>query len=299
MGMHPSAEDWAEVDSHEDWFLHDINGNRLVHNYWGWYCMDVGNTGWRSQYANLVKDKLGNSLFDGVFADDTWDTFNYYRWNVPKEQIPADIGPRWHDDMLGMVSFVKETIGDKLLIVNTSNNDEYVYACDGKMEEPFVHASSWSFDDFGNNYDWKGVVDALKNISQAGKYYLAHSSTKIPENPTEAEFDKVRDIMIYSLASYLLGTGGEKATFGFLNIKSPSGSFGYYPEFNISLGSPINDYYLLASVFSRDFERGKVLVNPTSSSHTVDLDSEYKTLDGQTASNVTLDAHSGIVLLRP
>ena len=300
MAMHKVDDDWGEVDAHEDWFLHDINGNRFQRPPWNWYAMDVGNPGWRMHYANYVKRMLDNyPALDGIFADDTWKIFWYDGWNVPKEQIPADIGPRWYSDMLGMISFVKSTIGNKLLIVNTQDNDNYVDACDGKMNEGFAHPSWWSLDEFHDEwYDWKGKVESLKDISQRGKYYLAHSGTIIPENPTEADLDKVHNMMIYCFASYLLGVNGEKATFGFNTISSKDGSRGYYSEFDVSLGSPVNEYYLIGSVYARDFAYGKVLVNPTTSLYTVYLDSEYKTLDGQIVSSITLAAHTAIILLR-
>ncbi len=108
--------------------------------------------------------------------------------------------------------------------------------------------------------------------------------------------------MLYCLAFYLLGASGENAYFGwagYARAHNKDGSHGYYSEFDVSLGSPINDYYLLASVHSRDFEKGKVLVNPATSPFTVSLDGEYKTLIGQAVSNVTLEPHSGIILLKP
>jgi len=72
MTMYECYEDWVEVNSHEDWFIHDEFGHRLQHDKYGWYLMDVGNDGWRNRYANYVKEKLDNSVFDGVFADDVW-----------------------------------------------------------------------------------------------------------------------------------------------------------------------------------------------------------------------------------
>jgi len=305
MVMRPYYDDWEEVNSHEDWFLHDINGNRLVHSYWGWYAMDVGNVGWRSHYANWVKNWLDNYTIDGIFADDVWEWTNWHYgvWNVPAEYISKEIGERWHNDMLEMIRFVKATIGKKLLIVNTPNRSDYVDACDGKMEENFVHPSWWDLDEFHDDpINWKGRVESLKSISQSGKYFLAQGGTIIPENPTESDLQEVHNMMLYCFASYLLGVNGEKATFGFNNIYSEDGSRGYYTEFDVSLGSPVNEYYsidsVIDSVYARDFTDGKVLVNPTQSIHTVDLDGQYKTIDDQRVSNVTLAPHSGIILFR-
>ena len=309
MAICPDFDDWEEVDSHEDWFLHDVHGNRLIHKKWGWYAMDVGNTGWRNHYANYMKDKLEISLFDGVFADDVWDTFfagsGWNPWNVPIEDVPVEIKNRWHSDMLEMIRFCKESLREKLLIVNTSNNDDYVYACDGKMEEGFAHPQWWPLEKFHDDWDdWKGKVESLKNISQSGKYYLAQGGTIIPDNPTQAELDKVHDIMIYCFASFLLGANGEsllsagRVTFGFNKIQSKDGSRGYYPEFDVSLGSSVGEYYSIGSVYARDFTGGKVLVNPTKTSHTVSLGENYKSLNEEIVSTITLAAHTAIILLR-
>ena len=304
MSMHTYYDDWPEADAHEDWFLHDVSGNRIravSGGLAGWYGMDVGNPGWREHFANYVKSMLETYPdVDGIFADNAWNSFRYAVWNVPKEQLPADIGSRWHNDMLAMISFVKKTIGNKLLIVNTDNNDDYVDACDGKMEEHFVHKTFWWSLDKSHSewYDWEGKVESLKNINQRGKYYLAHSGTIIPENPTEADLDKIHDIVIYCFASYLLGVNGEKAIFGFNNIHSKDGSRGYYSAFDVSLGSPVSEYYLINSTYTRDFSDGKVLVNPTNASHTIFLDENYRTLNGEKVSIVALPAHRALILLR-
>jgi hypothetical protein len=298
LGIRPTTLDYSEVTQHEDWFLHDLDGNRIMHSVFGAYLMDIGSSGWRQHYTNWVNEYLSLYSFDGIFADDVWNSFNFDVWTVPSSEIPAEIGEHWHSDMLGMIEFVKASIGDKLLVVNTGNNGDYVYACDGKMEEEFVHPSWYPIDAFHDYYiNWENKVNNLRDLSQAGKYYLVLPGTIISKNPTAAELEEVHDMLVYCFSSYLLGASGEKASFGFNGFYSNDGSGGYYEEFDVSLGSPLNAYYLMDTVYSRDFSNGKVLVNPTTSSHTVNLGGEYKTLDGQTVSSVTLDDHSGIILL--
>jgi hypothetical protein len=295
----PSDDDWGEVNSHEDWFLHDVNGKRLVHKDYGCYGMDVGNLGWQSHYARVVKDKLDRyPAFDGVFADDAWDAspYRYEEWTVPPEDIPPEIGQRWHNDMLGIIQNVKTIIGTKLLVLNTENNDDYLDAADGKMFEHFVHKTSWGLDYYGG-VDPLQDVDVLAEASKRGKIFLTHSGAKIPDNPTQDDIDKAHNIMLYCLASHLLGVNGEKASFGFNSITSNDGSRGYCPEFDAPLGSPVNQYYLIGSVYARNFTNGRVLVNPTSSAYTVYLQGKYKTLDGQMVSEIVMQAHTGAFLV--
>jgi hypothetical protein len=307
MGISTSHPDYPVVNAHEDWFLHDIHGNRLVNRNWGWYAMDVGNNGWRSYYANYVKDKLDIYLFDGVFADDTWDTFfagsGWNPWTVPINDVPVEIKNRWHGDMLGMIKFVKATIGEKLMIVNTSNNDDYVDACDGKMNEGFVHNSWTSYSEFHSTAFLEEQINNVKNVSQRGKYILVDCGfEELGSNKTfvESHPEIVQKMLIYCFSSYLIAINGANASFGFGNLWNLDGSRGYYSELDQArqLGCPIGGYYLFNSVYVRDFENGKVLVNLTTSSYNILLDQDYKTLDGQTVSTVTLDDHTGVILLR-
>jgi len=304
MGRSNESQGWNEVNSHEDWFVHDKYGNRLINQHWSWYCMDVGNDGWRNHYVNWVEDKFNKCPgLDGVFADDVWDKFRYDAWTVPSEDVPEEIGERWHNDQLEFLEYVKQRIGNKLLIINTSNNDDYVDACDGKMDEDFVHPHWCSYNYWASWTNWTGKIEGVRKVSQKGKYVLVHSGFK-ELNEDEAFINShpeiVREMLMYCFSSYLFAIDGPKASFGFGGIHNLDGSRSYYSIFDEAkqLGSPINDYYSFYSVYARDFENGKVLVNPTTSFYTVHLDSEYKTLDGETVSSVTLDGHTGVVLVR-
>jgi hypothetical protein len=69
--------------------------------------------------------------------------------------------------------------------------------------------------------------------------------------------------------------------------------------FNIDVGSPLNSYYVIGGthVYARDYSDGKILVNPTSSSYTVQLTGSYITQDGvNTGNSITVPAHSGLIL---
>lgn len=295
MGCSPDNPAYMEIKQHEDWFLHDLNGNRLVSKQFGWYAMDVGNQGWREYYAESINQQFKNYTFDGVFADDVWNNFHYDKWTSAATAISSEIGERWHNDMLGMIQYVKDSIGDKLLIINTWNNGDYVEACDGKMEEEFVHPDWYPIDAFYDDYiNWKQKVDALASISESGKYYLAQSGT----STTSATTEQIHNMMVYCYASYLLGANGEKSYFGFNGFYSGDGSFGYYDEFSIQLGLPLGQYYDQGSVYTRDFTEGKVIVNPTTTTQTIQLEWEYTTLLGEKISSITLNDHSGIILLK-
>jgi len=298
-------DDWLEVNAHEDWFIHSLDGRRIVKPAYPYeQCMNVTNLGWRQHYANYCLNKLAQyPALAGIFADNVWDGWTKEGWSdvngnpIPPEQVP-DL-PTFHDDMLEFLRYVKNAIGDKLLIPNTRDlTQNYVNETDGMMWEGFAHAP-WHSEYFYEEDFLLQQINLLSDISQRGKFFLALSGTAIPDSPTQEDLQTAHDIMLYCYACFLLGVNGPNASFGWNNIYSKDGSCGYYPEFDVSLGSPVNEYYSVGSVYARDFAGGKVLVNPTTSIYTVNLDGEYKTLDGQRVSNVTLDAHSGIILLGP
>ena len=296
IGMHTRYEDWAEVNTHEDWFLHDIDGNRLVMEKWDWYLMDLGNVGWRNHYADRMKGYLDQySQLDGVLADDCWRFFrdSWSIWNVPDDKLPPEIAESWRSDMIGMLQLVKQRIGNKLLIPNTQDNTEYVTYSDGIYDEGFVHAYWQSADGF---LDWSNEVNALRRITKSGKYYLALSGVSADTDTTTTE-----SIRLFTFCSYLLAAEGEKASFGFYNgYGKNSFETWLYPIYDSAknLGSPINDYYSVDSVYARDFENGKVLVNPSTDAHSISLDQHYTTLGGEVVYSVHLDGHSGIILFK-
>lgn len=280
MARTPSSEDWLEVNQHEEWFLHDFDGKRLQNKIWGWYCMDVGNQGWREHYASYVEEKITLYGFDGVFADDVWSAFSRYAWTVSYERVPSY--GMWHQEMLEFLRHVKSRIGSKILIVNTPDNGDYVDATDGKLEEDFAFKSVPGQTAIDN-------IKALLQISSKGKYYLA--------SPYNIAND-TKENMLFALSCFLLGVNGPNAYFGWKSIWDAP-SHGYYAEFEEaeSLGRPLGEYYSYQSVLVRDFTNGKVVVNVCPHSHTVDLQGTYQTFDGRTITNITLTAHSGLLLL--
>lgn len=289
IAMHLFYEDWTEVDAHEDWFLHDINGNRLQDVQYGYFCMDTRNLEWRQHYANYVKSKLDTyPALDGIFADDVWDVWRKTGWTVPATDVP-DI-PNFHDGVLTLLQVAKNMIGTHLLIVNTPNNTDYVDVCDGKFDDNFIHAS-WTAPDYWPPWwtidNYLARVNLLASISSRGKYYLALDGATLPASPTEEDLRKTHETMLFCLCSYLLGVNGSNAAFGWLNIYARDGSKGYYPEMDTNVGNPRGAYYQVnPDVYGRDFDHAKVFVNFG------DAATYEVTVDDTTYS---LSPHSGVI----
>lgn len=289
MAMHTTYEDWPEVNSHEDWFLHDVDGNRLIHKGYGWYAMDVGNSGWRSHYSNFVKAKLDiYPTVDGMFADDVWEWRDRHNtvWTVDPSLVHPEIQQRWHNDMVGMLQHLKSVIGNKLVIINTNEmSGDYLQNTDGMMWEGFIHGGWEGLDDFWQDPFYQ--LEVLSRLSATGKYFLAQSGAKIPDNPTQTDLEKAHKIAVYCLASALLASNGLGVSFGWNSILSKDGSQGYYAEMDYDTGAPLGDYYVKDGLYIRDFEYARVLVNFDSAS------THSTVIEGTT---YTLEPHSGIIV---
>lgn len=103
----------------------------------------------------------------------------------------------------------------------------------------------------------------------------------------------------YGYTSTLLGA---KSNQNYLHIMAPS-TFETQvmkPLEDVSVGTPINDYYMISGthVYARDFSNVKVLVNPSTSSYIVSLGGNYKKLDGSIVSSITMNPHTGEILLK-
>ncbi|OLB82258.1 MAG: hypothetical protein AUI15_38135 [Actinobacteria bacterium 13_2_20CM_2_66_6] len=79
-------------------------------------------------------------------------------------------------------------------------------------------------------------------------------------------------------------------------FSDPESQDPYSPVWTADVGSPTGARFQVGAAWRRNFSGGTVLVNPTSSTVTVQLDKPYLQADGSTTSSVTLGATSGAVL---
>jgi len=282
---------------YESDYVHDDNGNRIRGKVYTFQVMNPASSHWRQVYAEVALRVCNELGVDGIFADDVWSGLysGKFQGDPPLTQASAT----WYNDMKGFLSYVKGQLGSYLLIPNTPDNEGFVDVCDGKWEESFVHAR---WEDYGNYRDFNREVDQLRDVCKSGKLILVSGGCYELERDrswTQSHLAEVQQLLGYCFSSYLLGVSGDNTGFNFGTFWNRDDSRGYYSIFDDAkqLGFPINNYYSFQSVYARDFENGKVLVNPATSSYTISLGENYKTLDGQAVSSVTLADHTGIILL--
>jgi len=299
IGVHTSDSDWSTINSNEDWFLHDANGNRIKNTQYGWLLMDVGSSGWRQHYTSYLNNQLSQE-FDGVFADDVWDTLRTDPWSNSSNLKSVDIA-NWHTNMIGMLQYVKNnTVSGKLVIVNTSEHQthDYLDIVDGKVDEGFVHAGWWALNDFESS--WFNPIDhinAMTRDSATGKIFISDNGAITPSNPDATVLAQIAQVVNYCYAGTLLGMNGPNSYFTFNNWWSNDNSRGYYGVMGTNLGSPLGLYYENQNVYVRDFAGGKVLFNPSNNSYNVQLTHSYFLPNGTSVSSITMTPWSGTILL--
>ena len=290
------SPDWSEVNTHEDWFIHDaVTGSRIWNPTDDGFLMDIGNAGFRAHWITYVASNLNAYPgFTGIFIDNTIGSINpswlpwidYWGGNTPVF-TPSDIN-NWHNNAVNFLAQIKAAFPDKTIIINADGyNYDYVDKVDGVMIEGFTHATWQTADDTSNNAI--NQIYYYSSITSSGKiaWYCSGTST--------GTTTQINNLVKYTLSGALISNNNPKSVFSFNNWFSFDGSHGYYPIMDTQIGSPIGAYYQSQGVYMRDYTAGKVLFNPSANSYTINLGQNYN-LNGVTVSSVTLKAYSGEIL---
>lgn len=272
------SNDWDSIDPHEDWFVHDSQGNRVYQLYGGWleeYVMDIsgninGNTtyGWKEYFAEQSIADAEMSHADGVFADST-----HLPYAVPSDQYDSPIGSPPHtayiDDMEVYYDYVYQYFDshDMYFIPNVGSLTTTVDTTTGYYEDVHgIMVEGFATTAYGN-WDWR---------QQANRSLRAINNDKIFIGQSHASNAQER---MWLLTNYLL----LRRERSYINITSGISQFHWWPEYDIDVGAPLSDEkitnvdeLLFEGVYRRDFDNGIVLVNSNYGTKTVTVpDGEF------------------------
>lgn len=259
-----------------DWWLKDENGKAV--SIWPNTTALNLNSGWTDYLAGFVKsDVMGTGLWDGIFYDEVHDR--------------AD----WQDGYARLFSATRSRLGPSAIILtNGSSSTAFAPYVNGRMFETFPSSG-----DATSSWTWQ-TKDYLSLSSKVG--HDAVTAINVNTNNTGAQTDYRR--MRFGLATTLLGDG----YFGFDHGTENHAQLWTYDEYDVSLGDPKGAAEQSSTVWTRSYERGEVVVNPTNVAQTVKLGGEYEkihgsqdatTNNGSIVSKLTLAPQDGILLLRP
>jgi len=262
---------------HPDWLLRDRQGNPCrAYNQTEKYksgtrwIMDP-RSDWKKFYAQKALE-ITEAGYDGIFADNTWGKYNTGDAKVKYSYLELDMTvEEWQNAWAGFLGYVKEQLGDKLLIDNGAPVKKYLENSDGCMIESFMRLDIKDFEE---------EMDKARLITKMGKILINHSYYA---NEMITRTNLFR--WYYTCSLLTDGYFCYATTFDY-----------WHPEYEIKLGKAKGEYYKKDSVYQRDFEGGKVMVNPTLKDFRVKLEDEFKLWGKKRVREVDLPAYSGVLL---
>ena len=281
-----------QAASHPDWYLKNTSGERFTFGSYGWiYAADIGNASYQKAWGDNVLGVLDQG-WDGVFADDTNPTIKWHYDVAKVSKYPSDAAYGAATGAMLKAVGPRIRAAGELIVPNFASwsgyrevVDSWLPSVSGGMEEQFV---KWGTDPnvgYVTGADWERMLGAIKLTEASGKLFLgiAHSQN------TDAAAAR------YGWATVLLAGNG-RSTFA---LHGDYANETWFADYDLNLGSAAGAEFREASgVHRRPFTNGLVLVNPTTTSVTVDFGGTYSGSGLAKAAGAVMPPHSGLILER-
>jgi hypothetical protein len=294
----PTGVGYCDANSnHADWFLTDPAGLRINSRYFTQHwLMDVGNPAYQNLWRENVAADLRAGGWDGVFADDTDAIIAWHLGSRTIERYPNDAA--WRAATRSMLANVGPALRSSgfLVVPNlsapwASDYDaqatwrDWIQFTSGAAQEYYTKWGTTSSSWFANG-DWTFRQQFQAITEQAGKIFLG--ITYAPKSDERS--------MLYARANFLLFD--EPANGGALVFQAtdPEAQDPYATDWTSDPGSPVGSRFQVGAAWRRNFSNGTVVVNPTSSTVSVQLERPYTLPDGSFTTSVTLGATSAAIL---
>jgi hypothetical protein len=287
------------------WYSRDRNGLKITSLNYGNYLMDPSVAGWRDNrvarcrsllvstgYQGCMVDMLGSSPIKAKYA--TGVAINKAtgsEWTVSTwQQTTASLVTQIQAEVPGAVVWGNGYgSGDRYFENEKGPTRTLSPGIAGGVTESWIRTASMGVNDFRSEADWKQSVDMLVDLGATGEATAA--MVKLWSAGTVAEKDRY---LRYGLASFLLGSDGRSSFWA--SYDRNADALAKHPYLSrVDIGAPRGPYSRVDGAYQRVFDTGKVVVNPTSTSRTIDLGGSYIDLRGTARRSVTLGPYSGDV----
>jgi len=292
----------------DGYYAHDSAGNRIQLRDWPVYQMEPSSSGWRSYVASRCTSLLTTSGYDGCFFDQLGPApLNIgYVTGIPVNPATGNkyTTPEWLAQTSALAASVGASVAPKPVIVNgltggqayfdtVAPTSQLTSGVTGGMAELWLRSPTTPVTTYGTEANWKKSVDMLTDAANRSRTVV--TTTKLwLSGVSQAQMDAWHE---YALSSFLLGEVPGRSFFEFM--WTGTSQITGHPWWKIHIGSPVGAYVKTPSgAYERDFQGGKVFVNPsTASTSTITLDKAYTTLQGTTVTSLTLAPHRAKILL--
>jgi hypothetical protein len=290
----------------EHWYAHSKTGAKIKSREFGTFLMNPKSDGWKRAVLSSCRKRLVASHYKGCFLDSMGPTgVNPASVTaLPFNQSTGKVYTRrqWLDATEGVAHKVESALAPRPIIANglvdgpgyfnsTGRTERLLDGCTGGMSEAFMRAPSWKAGYYKNESSWKQDVDMLNDAATRSRGSIVFAVTKVWVSATSSQIAAWHK---YALASFMLGYRPGHAYFSFRsdhNFTKPSSWW------DINLGSPLGHYFEKNNLYVRMFTKGEVVVNPTTSSHSIPLSGSYVDLSGtHRSTNLGLAPHTGTLL---
>ena len=244
-------------EEHPDWFLLNRYGRRISENESNkvYYRMDPGNEGWREFYLQRVMENMADANWGGVFLDNV-------EVSLARLESRGQFPIRYSDDqsyraaIQGFLHYMRDgyfKVNNRLIFANLigarneSEHLQYIDVLDGTMHE------GWSVSKANGYYSrkkWETQLTIAEQMQEAGKSIILVS---------QGDKDDVQKEK-FTFASYLLINQG-KAIFRYANSDHYN-EIWWYDNYVLNLGQPLGPRYKSGNRWYRDYENGRVMVDP-------------------------------------
>jgi chitodextrinase len=280
--------------NHPELFLLDSSGKRIYNAGFSnpaanqfWYLMDFGSPAYQAYWIEAVKTDIATQpwVADGVHADNCLTFSAAGGYSGTSSTYPTDAA--WSGAMNNFSSAIAAGLhgfGQKLWC---NKGSSYVpggpaawLALDASADHPDVLAEEGAFavtfgpwaTQFISEPNWKMQVDTMAAIKNSKVAMFSSTAMGEGQSGTDNWGQPVTywQTLWYSLGSFLLGKNDtlNNAYFGFFGNGGAYDRIWWYDEYDkIDLGKALGPYTVTTisgvNVYSREFQKGYVYVNPT------------------------------------
>src|SRR6516162_6021521 len=319
------ASDFSYVNQQESWFAHqtysgepqsaaDLASGRVLNNL-GWYQADIANSAWQQYTLNQVFQNMAATGSDAWFAD----SFTYgiggagYDSPIPTRYQGTNAadpaywpgGVTWTTQLGNWAQTIENAFAQHNATYGT--NYKFIPNLDARATSwepnwynnasgvPFIDGAFLEgFGQYTDTYNWTLSMNRGLNLTDNGKIVIMQPYPSA--SPTTAAGQQQVN---FFLGTYLLLKGDQT----YLNIDY-GGGVQYFPQYQLTLGTAVTPLasdvsgYLWNGVYRRDFQNGIVLVNPGSTTYTLNLGGNFQLVQGTgggTMSDADIDANGNYI----